>query len=104
MSSGDDRPEQQAQNLVARIFALLGECRGVQAQLATPGQELEDPSARAERELYAILLAALEDGLIRVMEDVLKVLQNASQPLGERGEEWLKRQERQLGTDTGEAS
>jgi hypothetical protein len=30
------------------------------------------------------------------MEDALKILQHASQPLGPRGTEWLERQERML--------
>jgi hypothetical protein len=45
------------------------------------------------------LLAALESGLVRTMEDALKILQHVSQPLGVRGEEWLARQERALGGD-----
>jgi hypothetical protein len=45
------------------------------------------------------VLPALEAGLVRTMEDALKILQHVSQPLGVRGEEWLARQERALGGD-----
>ncbi len=35
--------------------------------------------------LYLTLLNVLEEGLVRTMEDALKILQHASQPLGLRG-------------------
>ena len=71
----------------------------MQRLLAEPRQLPEPPSAQAERELYAVLLGAMEAGLVRTMDDALKVLEHASKPLGVRGEEWLKRQERALGDE-----
>jgi len=46
--------------------------------------------------LYLTLLNVLEEGLVRTMEDALKILQHASEPLGPRGAKWLERQERVL--------
>jgi hypothetical protein len=53
-------------------------------------------SAEAERILYVTLMSAIDAGLIRTMEDALKVLRHASQPLGPMGAEWLERQARAL--------
>ena len=97
MSTADDIPEEQAAPLVERIFGLLEECRAIQGQLGTPPHSAEPHSAMAERELYGLLLAVLEAGLLRTMDEALNVLQRAGQPLGPRGEEWLRRQERTLG-------
>ena len=59
-------------------------------------------SALAERALYGVLLAVLEAGLVRTMDEALGVLQRAGQPLGPRGEEWLRRQDRALGDEAPE--
>ncbi len=64
-----------------------------------PDQLPEPRGVQVERELYATLLAALEDGLVRSMENPLRVVQQASQPLGPRGMERLAQQERQLDRD-----
>ena len=53
-------------------------------------------SREAHRVLYFALATAIEAGPVRTMEDVLKVLRHASQPLGPMGAEWLARQERAL--------
>jgi len=50
--------------------------------LERPGEPGESSSAEAERLLYFTLLSAIDAGLIRTMEDALKVLRHASQPLG----------------------
>ena len=55
------------------MFALLRECRAVQRLLAEPRELPEPASVRAERELYVVLLAAMESGLVRTMDDALKV-------------------------------
>jgi hypothetical protein len=41
-------------------------------------------------------MSAIDGGLIRTMEDPLRVLRNASQPLGPMGAEWLERQARAM--------
>jgi len=46
-------------------------------------------------------MSALDAGLIRAMEDALKVLRHASQPLGPTGAEWLERQEQKLKGEDG---
>ena len=39
-------------------------------------------------------MSAIDAGLIKTMEDAVKVLRHASQPLGPMGAEWLERQAR----------
>ena len=46
-------------------------------------------------------MSAIDAGLIKTMEDALKVLSHASQPLGPMGAEWLERQARALKGDDG---
>jgi hypothetical protein len=41
-------------------------------------------------------MSAIDAGLIRTMENAVKVLRHASQPLGPMGSEWLARQEQKL--------
>jgi hypothetical protein len=41
-------------------------------------------------------MSAIDAGLVRTMEDTLKALRHASQPLGPMGSEWLERQARAL--------
>ena len=77
---------------------LLYECRALVPQLEA-GDAAESMSAQAERLLYYALVGAIEAGLVRTAEDALTVLRQASQPLGPRGEEWLKGQEKQLGDE-----
>jgi hypothetical protein len=79
-------------------------------QLERPPQPIESASAEAHRMLYFALAGAIEAGLVscsaadghrrrsavQTTEDVLRVLRQASQPLGPMGAEWLARQERAL--------
>jgi hypothetical protein len=58
--------------------------------------DLASHERRAERILYFTLMSAIDAGLIRTMEDALRVLGHASQPLGPMGAEWLERQARAL--------
>ena len=46
-------------------------------------------------------MSAIDAGLIKTMEDALKVLRQASQPLGPMGAEWLERQEQKLKGEDG---
>ena len=64
--------------------------------LERPSESGESSSAIAERILYFTLMSAIDVGLIRTMEDALRVLRHASQPLGPMGAEWLERQARAL--------
>jgi hypothetical protein len=41
-------------------------------------------------------MSAIDVGLIRTLEDALRVLRHASQPLGPMGAEWLERQARAM--------
>jgi hypothetical protein len=92
----NDEPAARAVALVERLFTLLRECRAIVRELE-PGQpRQESPSAEAERLLYFGLIGAMEEGLVETAQHVLTVLRQAHAPLGPMGEEWLKRQEREL--------
>jgi len=68
-----DEPDTQAHVLVERVFAMLCECRTLLPKLERPRQPNERPSAEAERILYSTLVSALENGLVRAMEDLVSV-------------------------------
>jgi hypothetical protein len=91
-----DEPTAQAQAIVERVLGLVRECRVVLRALEDPPKTGESSSAEAERILYYTLMSAIDAGLIRTMEDALKVLRHASQPLGPMGAEWLERKEQKL--------
>ena len=79
-----------------RVLRLVTDCRTVLRALELPGEPSESSSAEAERILYFTLMRAIDAGLILTMEDAVKVLRHASQPLGPMGAEWLERQARLL--------
>jgi hypothetical protein len=81
---------------VERLFALLHDSRAVVSQRETARTDPEPVNAQAERLLYFALVGALEAGLVRMAEDALTALRQASQPLGPMGAEWLAQQERRL--------
>jgi hypothetical protein len=91
-----DEPAAQAHALLARLFALLYDCRALVPQFEAARTEPEPVSAQAEPLLYYALVGALESGLVRAAEDALTVLRQASQLLGPMGEEWLAPQKRRL--------
>jgi len=93
-----DEPTAQSQAIIDRVLALIGECRLVLRALEHP-ERGELQSARAERIVYFELVSAIDDGLIRTMEDALRVLRHATEPLGPMGTEWLERQARALGKE-----
>jgi len=81
---------------VKRLLALVRECRLVLGKLEHPPKAGESSSAEADRIPYYTLMSALDTGLIKALEDAIKVLRRASQPLGPMGAEWLERQEQKL--------
>ena len=91
-----DDPAARANELIDRLAAILNEAHVLARQLEHPRRENESPRAAARRILFFTLTSALEAGLFRTMEDVLRVLRQASRPLGPMGDEWLARQERAL--------
>ena len=101
MAELSDAPATQAHTLVERAFGLLLEARALLPQLEAGRQQPEPASAQAERLLYFGLVAALEAGLVRTLEDAVRVLRQASRPLGPMGAEWLQQQDRGLGSDGG---
>ena len=78
------------------MVTLVTECRSVLRALERPSNASESSSVEAERILYFTLMSAIDAGLIRTMEDAVKVLRQANQPLGPMGAEWLERQGRAL--------
>jgi hypothetical protein len=71
-----------------RLLGLVRECRVVLHALEHPPKTGESSSADAERLLYFTLMSAIDAGLIRTMEDALRVMRHAGQPLGPMGAEW----------------
>jgi hypothetical protein len=67
------------------------ECRSALRALERPGEPGESSNAEADT-----LMSAIDAGLIRTMEDALRVLRHASQPLGPMGAAWLERQDQAL--------
>ena len=98
VTPGSDEPTAQSQAIIDRVLAMIGECRLVLRALEHP-ERGESQSARAERIVYFKLVSAIDDGLIRTMEDALRVLRHATEPLGPMGTEWLDRQARALGKE-----
>jgi hypothetical protein len=99
MTPGSDEPTARAQDIIDQVLALVRECRVVLRALEHPGKRGESQSARAERSVHFRLVSAIDDGLIRTMEDALRVLRHVSEPLGPMGAEWLERQARALGKE-----
>jgi hypothetical protein len=91
VTPASDEPTAQAQAIMEDVLRLLTECRSVLRALERPNEPSESSSAEAERILYFTLMSAIDDGLITTMEDALKVLRHARQPLGPMGAEWLER-------------
>ena len=96
MTPSSDEPAAQAQAIMERVLALVSECRMVLGKLEHPPKAGESSSAEAERILYYTLMSALDTGLIKAMEDAVKVLHHTSQSLGPMSVEWLERQARAL--------
>src|SRR5262245_39475102 len=93
MTSGSNEPTAvQARAIMERLLGLVKECRLALRALEQPPKAGESSSAEAERILYFALMSAIDAGLMKTMEDALKVLRHASQPLGPMGAEWLERQ------------
>ena len=82
MTPDGDVPTAQAQAIMERVLGLVRECRLVLHALEHPPKPGESSGAEAERILYFTLMSAIDAGLIRTMEDAVKVLSHASQPLG----------------------
>src|SRR5262249_2899007 len=96
VTAASDEPTAQAQAIMERVLGPVRECRVVLRALEQPPNAGESSSAEAERILYFTLMSALDAGLIKAMEDAVKVLRHASQPLGPMGAEWLEQQARAL--------
>jgi hypothetical protein len=88
----DTDPADRAVMLLQRTRERLHECRAVAEQLA-PAPAREGSSAAAERIAYGVLVAALEEGLVKTLEHAMDVLKRFSAPAGPVGEQWLREQE-----------
>lgn len=79
MPEPDNSPEARAHALSIKILGLMHECRTMLPEL-TPPPGVETPGAMAERHLYLALLGVLADGLVRMVDEALTVLRQASKP------------------------
>jgi hypothetical protein len=82
--------------LLQRLSELLLECRAIAQQLEVVPEERESSADAADRIAYGILVAALEEGLVRTVRDAVNVLKRFSTPAGMLGENWLSEQENKL--------
>src|SRR5262249_7717603 len=82
-----DEPTAQAHAIMERLLVLVRDSRVVLSPLER-GEPGESSSAEAERILYSTLMSAIDAGLMKTMEDTIKVLRHARQPLGPMGVEW----------------
>jgi hypothetical protein len=94
VTPASDEPTAQARRSWSACSKLVTECRAVLRSLQHPPKPGESSSAEAERIIYFTLMSAIDAGLIKTLEDALRVLRHASQPLGPMGAEWLERQAR----------
>ncbi len=86
MSRVTDAPLEAASALVQRVYALLVEARVTRDRLIA----LEAAGAtEVERQVYLGLVAALEDGLRRTLEEALATLKGMK---ADAAEAWLRRQ------------
>ncbi len=101
MNSGEGAAPlaEEADRLLARLFAFLAECRAVRRRFAAPSAAAPLPSAQVERELYAALVESLEAGLVGLTDDVLEIIDHVGQARALCGQTWLRRQERALEDD-----
>jgi hypothetical protein len=100
MASGADTdPVDRAVVLLQRTRELLLECRAVADQLGAAAVG-ESSAAAGERVAYGVLVAALEEGLVKALAHAMDVLRRFSAPAGPLGESWLGEQERKLRGDT----
>jgi len=102
VTPGSDEPSAQAQAIMERVLRLVTECRSVLRALERPVPIERVIEREAERILYFTLMSTIDAGLIRTMEDAVKVLRHASQPLGPMGAEWFERQEQTLRGQNGD--
>jgi len=89
-------PADRAVLLLQKVSELLLESRAIVKELeAVPDGE---PSAdAADRIVYGILVAALEEGPVTTIRHALDVLKRFRAPAGILGEHWLREQEGRLG-------
>lgn len=68
--------------LLQRVQELLLDCRVAAQQLETLPAEPEPPAEAAERVAYGVLVAALENGLVKTLQGAVDVLRKFSAPAG----------------------
>ena len=91
-----NEPADRAVLLLQRLSELLLESRAIAQQLEVVPEERESSADTADRIAYGILVAALEDGLVRTLRHAVNVLKRFSTPAGMLGEDWLSDQEKKL--------
>ena len=89
-------PSDRAVLLLQKVSELLLESRAIAQQLEVGPEEGESSADGADRIAYGVLVAALEEGLVRTLRDAVNVLKRFSGPAGMLGERWLGEQEKTL--------
>jgi len=82
-------PADRAIELLKRTRDLLFECRTAGEGLAEPPADSEPPAVAGERTAYGVLVAALEEGLVKTLEHAIDVLRRFSAPAGPSSGEWF---------------
>ena len=93
LNASQDRIEVDAPLGPLPLEVPVGAFRLLDARVA----ELVSSADAADRIAYGILVAALEEGLVRTLRDAVNVLKRFSTPAGMLGEDWLSEQENTLG-------
>ena len=89
-------PSDRAVLVLQKVSELLLESRAIAQQLEVAPEEGESSADSADRIAYGVLVAALEEGLVRTLRDAVNVLKRFSAPAGMLGEGWLGEQEKKL--------
>ena len=91
-SRGRESRRRSAITLLQRTQDLMLECRAVAQQFRKSSAQKNRPADFAERNAYAVLVAALDGGLMFTLHNAVDLLWK---PLGTLGDQWLNEQDEQ---------
>jgi hypothetical protein len=91
-----DPADEVAVRLVHQVRDLMVACRTVADRLAVPPAPGEPSGVAGERIAYGVLVATLQEGLVKTLDHAEEVLSRFGAPAGPMGEAWLKEQEKRL--------
>ena len=82
-------PTDRAVLLIQKVSELLLESLAIAQQLEVVPDGDVAPAEAGDRIAYGILVAALENGLVKTLQGAVDVLKRFNAPAGLLGEEWL---------------